>query len=401
MFEKIIRLQTAELAEIRSLARAVSRKTGRVVLSLHNASLAAVGGWGFEFLDRSFPCRSQWLSFVEATGGDSLPEEVRPSAHEATVNALWQLWEERIVKPQLVHALWQGRVEATLNPFLAKPSGGDQEGAASEPAILCPLSGVSGNSWRGLAVSPHQRRTVGEILEWRKERARLWQWGYNRLAAFIREGQKLLSSGALPCFVIPWIDKFFISSRRDQDSAYLLLLLQWLGHLEPKPVVLFWEDTGRLTEPSFKLALQRMTRVRPALRGIGIYDTGYSSRQDALKIICNSHDATELFALRPFSDAHNPVGLKQVLRSLDHRLLRPYDSSWKDNLTFLYTGTQIRALLSVQCEEEEFSPWVAVEREKMLFGAYLRARLREGVLGSEAAACEPLALRFASWAHLL
>ena len=53
-WEKLVRAQAGELTEIRRLATGVSSRTGRVVLSWHNASLGAAGGWAFEDVAAQF-----------------------------------------------------------------------------------------------------------------------------------------------------------------------------------------------------------------------------------------------------------------------------------------------------------------------------------------------------------
>lgn len=401
-WERIIDLQTEELRGIRAFVREASRRTRRVILSLHNATLAAAGGWAFEPLDHSFPSLSSWASFVAVTrSAEQRPRESRmPDAR--IMEELRKQWEKRLVTPHLIHALWQSRVRSVFDPSWTIHHERDLALAMErvEMETLTLHSSAARCSWQS-TVAPHQRRSVGEILHWMEERRRLSGFGYDLLAAFIREGQKLLSSGCIESFVLPWIDKFFISSHREQDSHYLPILLRWLRDRDVDPIVIFWEDTSHCVTPSFKLALDRMKSRNLPVRGIGVFDEEGSKREEALSIVCNTHHETQLFSLRPFDDAHNPIALSRLLETKDPRLFRPYDSSWKDNLCFLYAGTQVAPLLSVQCDGEGFSSWVAVDHHRLPFGTYFRWRLRRGVLGYTGTFTQPVSIQYAAWANLL
>lgn len=403
-WEAMGRAQAAELDCIRTLARVVSQRTRRAVLSLHNATLAAAGGWAFEdplafvgepALQRGFirAVDRRLRDFAAACG--SLP---------VTPKDLWSRWEERLVVPQLRHALWESRVRATFDPNWAEDHErelGLVEGIFGKGLLKRVMDdAVTAHALPG-ALAPHQRRTVGEVLRWRDQRHRLWSEGLFRLAAMIVEGQNLLDSGDLECLVLPWIDKFFISSRRQADQDYLPLVMQFLESLETRPLALFWEDTSRASDPSFKLALNQMKRRGHPFRGIGVFDDGTSRRDEAMDLICREHFATRLFALRPLNDTHNPSSLHRVLEGGLSRFLSCYDSSWKDNLYFIYTGTQVLPFVSVQFEMEPFPAWIVAGRRRVPFGTAFRRRLRRDVLGPLDAMVHPISLRYAEWASLL
>ena len=133
--------------------------------------------------------------------------------------------------------------------------------------------------------------------------------------------------------------------------------------------------------------------------------TDTAPRRQAEDFICDRQAVIRLFALRPYADTVNTRSLEQLLGELDYRFLQPenYDSSWKDNLCFLYTGTQVFPLLSIQTEAECFAGWVATESGRYPFGYTLRRRLRQMALGGqEHRSCsDPLSLSYASWANLL
>jgi hypothetical protein len=159
--------------------------------------------------------------------------------------------------------------------------------------------------------------------------------------------------------------------------------------------------------PSLQLALRQWRDAGLACRGIGVFGDGLSvvDRQGAEEFVVAHHTDTRWFALRPFSDCFRPRSLEQLLARRDHAFLHPaaYDSSWKDNLAFIYTGTQVTPLVSVQCDAEPFPGWVMVDGRKWPFGAFLRKALRRMVLGHEdqGLARNGLAGRYAEWANLL
>lgn len=403
-WEAIEKAQAGELAAMRTLSRAVSRRTRRAVLSLHNATLAAAGGWAWEDPLASIDKPALQEGFITAVERRSRELAASCGSLPVTPMALWSRWEERLVVPPLRHALWEGRVRATFDPGWARDH--ERELWLVERTLGNELmrgtldDAVATHALPG-ALAPHQRRTVEEILRWRDGRRELWSEGLFCLAAMIAEGQGLLDSGDLECLVLPWIDKFFISSRRQADRDYLPLTLQFLGALGAQPLVLFWEDTCRAADPSFKLALNAMRRRGHPFRGIGVFDDGTSRRDEALDLICREHPATRLFALRPLGDAHTPSSLHRLLEGGLSRFLPCYDSSWKDNLCFIYAGTQVLPFVSVQCEMEPFPAWVVAGHCRIPFGTAFRRRLRRKVLGTRDAMVHPLSLRYAQWANLL
>jgi hypothetical protein len=200
--------------------------------------------------------------------------------------------------------------------------------------------------------------------------------------------------------VLPWIDKFFISSRRRADKGYLAALFGLVDRFIERALVLFWEDTAHARRPSFALALEELAAEGLPFRGIGVFDPHGSDRQDALETIGGEYPAKKLFALRPADDNHYAGIGKRILDGTDVRFLSSYDSSWKDNLVFIYAGTQVFPLLSVQTEMEDVAPWVSSGRERYPFGSWFRRRLRREALGATDPA-DPLSLAYSTWANLL
>lgn len=398
---RLLSAHCEELREVRALAETVSYRTRRVVLSWHNASLAASSGWAFAGLGAQFPSTTLWHSFEEAVQNRLRRlQAVSPDGRRAS-QALGAQQRQRLVVPKIYHALWEKRLLAGLDP-------------AREPEWrkALELAGrVQGFSEQGFAevckgfgwispVSPHQRLDLPALLDWATRYDEDLHNGLVRLAVLIQEGQWLLDEGRLPHLVLPWIDKFFISSRREADREYLVALIGWLAGAGPRPLILLWEDTPHPLEPTLKLVLKRLHDQGQPVRGIGVFDWQGSSRAQALDIICREHQAIILFALRPYRDCHNPHSFQQLLQERPYRFFRNYDSSWKDGVYFLYAGTQVFPLLAVPSDRENVPPWIAGAGGKYPFGAYWRGRLQAVVAGELAAGRDTLSLPYARWANL-
>lgn len=398
--EGIFEMQAREVAAQKELCDRVSAATGRVVLSLHNASLAAMGGWGFESLQEAMPEASRRRSFLNGVRLEATRIR-RETSHDSELDAIERLRFDRIIRPKLTQVLIDADIRSRLDP--CRPS--DSERAIREvlrrvgddSATLLVKRGPYGVPG---AVAPHQRLDLGPLLRWSARPRGLWKAGLVRLAALLSHAQDAMSRGEIGTFTLPWIDKFYISSRRDRDGAYLPAVVQWLRARGARPIVLFWEDTAHAERPSFRLALDTMIAQGMAFRGIGIFDPSGSDRGDAERIIVSTHSSVDLFALRPWTDKHWARSFHQLLRTLDPGLLRTYDSSWKDNLAFIYAGTQVSWLLSPQTSMESFSPWVLVEGRKHPFGAFLRGVIRRRILGTMPAPRDDLWVLHTKWAHL-
>lgn len=398
--DHLFQLQRQEIASQKTLCNRISAATGRVVLSLHNASLAAVGGWGFEPQREVFKGGARRREFINSVQRES--ERIQEHDPEALrqLEAIWELWHERLVRPRLEHTLREARMGLRLDPERYSGSMGDD--TALHTLLRATRASESEDERQTLmeAVAPHQRADPAEILAWRAERLASWKPGWLRLAALLIRGGSLMSRREIPALTVPWIDKFFISSRRDRDIAYLPALVHWLRERGAHPIVLLWDDTAHAREPSLKLALDRMMASGARFRGIGVFDKTVSSRADAERIVLSEHAERDLFALRPFDDTHVGHSLHQLLARLEPSLYATYDSSWKDNLSFLYCGTQVSSLLSAQAEMEALPPWVAVDGGKLPFGVFFRSALRRSLLGETDEKPDGFWSAYSAWANL-
>jgi len=413
-WEKLIENQAGELSEIRRLSREVSSRTGRVVLSWHNASVGAAGGWAFEHFAAQFPSPALYGLFVQAVLKET--QEIRKSFDISSAMGLCAMRFERLLAPKAASAVEHSLISALFTscdgPLAAEDGPCGRAGIRGpECFLLKEPSNTNADAnkyeWPG-ALSPHQRISTEQVLAWAEKSHKTWADGLILLFALANQGQRMLDSGKIPSLVLPWIDKFFISSQRRADVTYLERLFRLASANIPRPLILLWDDTSHSMVPSLGLALEDLSGRGLPFRAIGIFDTGSSlggshsaERADAIRIILNDYPQKALFALRPLNENHCPEAFRRIFKDLDMKFFLNYDSSWKDNIAFIYTGTQVCPLLPAQTEMEPVSPWVFNGRERFAFGTWFRQRLRHISLGKLEGISDPLCLEYWSWANLL
>ena len=378
-WKELTAAQARELAGIRSLAHAVSRGTGRVVLSWHNASLAAAGGWAFEDISAQFPHKEAYCRFARAV--IETEAGIRKNLDLRAASDIFEMRAKRIFSPKLAQASRELPDISRASRLSRIPPSGE---SARSSALPCPIDSAVCNAekyeWPG-ALSPHQRVTPGQVFEWYENGRKTWTDGLILLFAMAVEGQRMIHTGSITSFVLPWIDKFFISSLRHADRAYLEGLFKLVcGNIE-EVLVLFWEDTIHRQFPSLAAVLEELAGRGLPFRGIGVFDSKGSDRARAEEIILGSYPESRFFALRPVSDGHFNGVFGRILDGSDWNFLRSYDSSWKDDLVFIYSGTQVFPLLPVQGEMEAVAPWISDGRARYPFGKWFRRELRRQVPG--------------------
>jgi hypothetical protein len=389
-FEKLISYQANELVEVFRLAKEVSQRTKRVVLTLHNASLGASSGWGVPSFVQQVPGETAAafntrVNSLRQNFAAGLSASHRSSPHSSLhgpqqqIDNLSLLWAKRLVRPRLLQNIWALRVSLILNNLPLEKC----EQVFSEAAELLEHADDQRlTKGRGLAVTfippTTARQQVHETLLWYQEKsaghARLLNW----LWALIEAGEEWLRSGRLESLVLPIIDKIFISSQRDQDLAYLPLFVQLVSRMDRAPLFLLIDDTSRATHPSLQLAIDRW-RQQFGFCGLGVYGSQAVSEEKPFETILARSSRVNLFALRPLTQVHNPLSLDTLLAKRPQSFLSPleYDSSWKDNLPFLYHGTQVAPFAGASKRAQQFSPALITSAGPMAFGIYYRHRLRQ------------------------
>ena len=388
--EKLISYQAKELSEVFGLALEVSRRTKRVVITLHNVSLGAATGWGAPSLSHQIPAESavQFSQVVRSLRRDFIVELSNrgrsspfPLGHSLKEQAehLFLLWGKRLVRPQILQNLWNLRVSLLLNG-LPLDEWKQLIGQALE--ILQSGDHQRLTEGKGLAITfippTAARRQLNQTLSWYRNKKKNHSEKLSLLWALIRTGQEWLSSNQLEYLVLPMVDKFFISSKRDQDLDYLPSLLKLIHQFEHTPLFLFIDDTSRASQPSLQLAIDRWRESYPFL-GLGVFAGKRDSTPSNLETILDNSSKINLFALRPLTQVHNPLALDFLLTQRPLEFLSPkhYDSSWKDNLPFLYEGTQVAPFSGGVEESQRFPPFLATSAGSMFFGTYYRFKLRQ------------------------
>ena len=232
-WEKLIRNQAGELSEIRRLSREVSSRTGRVVLSWHNASLGAAGGWAFEDLAAQFASPALYGLFVQAVLKEAA--EIRKSFDISSAMGLCDMRSERLFAPKAASAVEHSLISALFTscrrPIPAEDGPCGHAGIKEPESPLWKESAdriANGNKyeWPG-ALSPHQRISPEQVLAWIEKAHKTWADGLILLFALANQGQRMLDSGKIPSLVLPWIDKFFISSQRRADVITWNACFDW------------------------------------------------------------------------------------------------------------------------------------------------------------------------------
>jgi hypothetical protein len=388
--EKLISYQAKELSEVFSLALKVSRRTKRVVITLHNASLGATTGWGAPSFTHQVSAETavEFSEEVQSLRGDfiaKLSARERPSpfppGHSLREQAenLFRLWGKRLLRPQIVQNLWALRVSLILNELPL-----DEWEQLSDQAKELLQSGDQQRltQGKGLAITfvrpTVARRKLDQSLLWHCKNKENHSEKLSLLWALIRTGQEWLNNRRLEYFVLPIVDKFFISSKRDQDLDYLPAFVKLIQQFDRTPLFLFVDDTSRASHPSLQLAIDRWRENYPFL-GLGVFASKRDSSLSYLETILDNSPKIHLFALRPLTQVHNPIGFDFLLAQRPPEFLSPeqYDSSWKDNLPFLYQGTQVAPFSGGVEQPERFSPLLLTSAGPMFFGTYYRFKLRQ------------------------
>jgi hypothetical protein len=403
--EELVNAVAEELRAVRHLAEAVSRARRRVVLSLHNAASAACSGWAFQDVDRQFAEARAAKLFVTNVRDRLIGHSVSGSvaSNDPLLQKLWAAWQDRLIMPKALHGLW----EAWGRSVLEMPDDFDRAAQAFHDLFSKTSAGAVAKSaplaWSGW-LSPHQQFSWRAVALQRREKKALWFPGFRCLKALLQEAQRRLDAGDAEALVVPWIDKFFISSKREADLAYLGMLLDWLRMEGLSPIILFWEDTTRGRDPTLAVVL-RSRWPASQFTGFGVFGDGSWTRGEAEGILTRAAEPGRLYVLRPLDDTHRPRSVEAVLSGRADRrdFFSAYDSSWKDGTYAFYTGTQVASLTSIATEPESIPPWVVVGGLRRPLGWYFRRAVRRRALaGDEDERLRPLAIRlYARFANLL
>ena len=372
------------------LAKEVSRRTKRVVLTLHNASLGAATGWGIPSFSQQIP-DDTYAAFVERVNrlrrestaklgySSQSPSTWESQSIRGLVDGLFKLWTKRLVRPLLLRDLWALRVSLLLNDL---PLEEWQQSLTQAEKMLGPDDHHCLTRGKGLAIALEppavSRQRLTQTMSWQLDKKRSHASLMTLLWGLIAAGEDWLHAERFPHLVLPIVDKFFISSKREQDLDYLPLFVELASANGRSPLFLLIDDTSRTKRPSLQLAMGCWRRQHPFL-GLGVFARESDHMTSPIERILAWSSQINLFALRPMTQVHNPVSFHTLLAQRPDSFLssEQYDSSWKDNLPFLYHGTQIAPLAGPMNLANGFSPALTTSAGPVAFGVYYRCRLRQ------------------------
>jgi len=365
------------------------------VVTLHNATLGAASGWGIPPFSQQLPPE---LTSVFAK---QVRSRQRALQKAYTNNTHWQeriqhqiqLWSSRLIRPRLlkelhcmktsllVHELpldqWHLQLERLSDLLSEQDRHRLREGKILAVDLL-PVTDIDSR--------------LQATFAWYLEKKHCHLSFITLLLSLLKVGEQLLQTGRAEFLVLPIIDKFFASSLRDLDLEFLPGFVEMLQLAKAEPLFLLVDDTARREKPSLQLAMAKWQRTLP-FRGLGVFSQPENFLEPTPAAILAHVKDTTLFALRPFTEVHNPMTLSTLLATRpDNFLSRTgYDSAWKDELPFLYTGTQVEPFTGPCDQPEEFPPLVGTSRGPMLFGTYYRTHLRQLALRRLGLESQPVA----------
>ncbi|MBW1974903.1 MAG: hypothetical protein JRI45_04950 [Deltaproteobacteria bacterium] len=371
-----------ELRWIRDFCDQVSEQTGRVVLSWHNATLGAAGGWAFLdcFLDWPWDL-FQENSLLVVRWRDLLKSEDLMER----LTRIWHIYFQRMFaqKFQFLKRRYDFK-NHLVSDF--------EENADLDDGYYFPLEAAH---WQNI--------TRNQLSSWCLWEKRNWAKGWTFLSALIEQGYELLRDGVVRSVVIPRIDKFFASTARTRDIEYLTEALRNLCTLHGnKIVIMLWDDTTRTNNPSLYLAIEKLRAHKLPVGGLGIFEKGVlRSRNPEVEDVINMLKDYCVFVLRPVEKS--APNFYHLLQARDFGFFEEYAPSWRDGVVFIYTGTQVFCFPAIQTSFESYVPWVVLNGKALLFGQFLRELVKKKVSKTDISKLyKSMKLRnfYLKWAHL-
>lgn len=377
--DRLIDFQAEELRVIRDFCKEVSRKSRKIVLSWHNATLGAIGGWAFSptvasvlsGLKKKADLRTLWERNIKLCKSDEeLGEALR-------------LFESRIVIPAVRFYIWleaqcrkiipekKPLLERCLNKLCRCSPEWEwirEKLTPDETSASYPFPPLSGDLLKGL-----------RFLGWFEKQRKLWIRGWALYDSLIELGYELLDRREKEHIVLPRIDKFFISTRRTGDVEYLALLVRRLVRRHgDRILLLLWDDTVHASCPSLYLAIRKLLDLGASARGLGIFANGKEGNDPEPDDVVKDSERYKVFILRPYERTLKGA-FGEFFHQSDHSFFQSYSPAWRDGLSFIYSGTAIENFLSLPISSGEYASWVICNGKKIPFGVWFRAILRKRI----------------------
>jgi len=402
--DKLVRCQANELTWIRHLSRSVSEKLRCVVLTMHNASLGASSGWGIPDFREQF-CDPITYEEFEKDVQDEKYAFLKTLEDSSEIRTLKNVWVSRLVEPKLGSLLYYLVLSAKIGTF---PENALREWQArlrpylNFEKIKCHLEDTLGL----IPIHPAVIELfLTNTMKWAKRILDGWLEWHALLLAILSSGHRYVADGKCQSLVVPWINKFFISSKRKQDIDYLELLIRFILGFVPDTKILFVDDTTKKSDPSLKLALHELNnRLHPiSVQGMGVFgnDVHHQKNADFLEKLIRLFKTIPVIIVRPCPSVPRYTSFYELLRKRNTAFLTAenYDSSWKDNLDFLYWGTSVFPLTDAINFDPHFSPVIATRTGPVPFGVYYKTSLLKHSLGLEISRAAPSSL-FAEYGYI-
>lgn len=338
------------------LAAAVAAQEGRPVVLMGNASLGGPPLWA---------APGPWRQ------GAAWPAQLA-NPPLGPVSELGRLRARRLAGGRLLAALWglacaaqaSGRGRRELGRMVRAAGPWLTPGQAQ--AVLTgdlPLA-VGGLPWGQSLLRAKQALTLARSLEAGGRRALTLAWGL--MANWTRKRRPL---------VLPWADKFVISTQKGGDWPYLAGIVALLARLDPPPLLLLIDETAHPASASVGDVLAAIGRQRPdlAVRGLGAFG-GRTEPADALADLLAAAPGANLVALRPLPGPEPCAGLGQRLAGRGAEL--PLAPVSRDGAAYLLAGTGLERLAPAEpWTMGEPAPWLLTARGFAPLGSWWRRRV--------------------------
>lgn len=314
-WEEVLAAWAGELRLVRQTLLDLAGRTGRVVVALANANLAASMLWALPQ-----PTDAQTGLPLAA----SEPETAPPDNRLADLNRLRfrRRWQEPMARElgRLAVAYRLNHRPEDILPWQEQAAelGLEIDGDADRwPFRPGPIDQLEADLDRRLD------RAEAELIDWPRQQARL-------LAAATR-----LEPGRGA--VIPVTDKFSASTRAGGDRSYLADYLDlWRTRL-PRAILVLIDDSNRPV-PSLRRAVAELDNAT------GLEPFGPLPNSDPAGVMAGQAVDGRLFAWRPIAKRIPGRGLADLMTRRDPDDLRPgrYDPCWKDGVAALLAGLDDR-----------------------------------------------------------
>ena len=363
LLESLARCTAREGLRAQELALHLSRRLGRVVVLLGNASLGGPPLWAVSGPWQTCP---------------ALAAEPRPPAPRRRVERLARLRARRLGGPLLLRALWGvvtawrvgGGDRRELDELLeqARPWLTDEESAGLREGRLALSPGR-------LPLEP-ALALAREALERARRLERQGRDALRLVYGLAAAGNRLLARGEAEAVVLPWIDKLVASTKKAGDHAQLVGLCRLLSRLAPPPLVMLVDETVHPAEPSLVRVLEAASRQDPALvlRGVGAFNLEPEPGDLEGALLATAEDA-HLVALRPLPGPAGAPTLAELATGRGRGEPVPHS---REGCDWLLAGTPLAELVDREQAAAGSEPGhLPGPRGPLPAGVWFRRRVRD------------------------